>query len=46
MKDDDQWRKVKLQPPAVEEQPPRMLDESEVQALLVACAAPDLRLLI
>ena len=25
VKDDDQWRKVKLQPPAVEEQPPRML---------------------
>lgn len=46
VKDDDQWRKVKLQPPAVEEQPPRMLDEAEVQALLAACAAPDLRLLI
>jgi integrase len=46
VKDDDQWRKVKLQPPSVEEQPPRMLDEAEVQALLAACKAPDLRLLI
>lgn len=46
VKDDDQWRKVKLQPPAVEEQPPRMLDEAEVKALLSACSAPDLRLLI
>jgi integrase len=46
VKDDDQWRKVKLQPPAVEEKPPRMLDEPEVQALLAACTAADLRLLI
>lgn len=46
VKDDDQWRKVKLKPPAVEEQPPRMLDEAEVQSLLASCAAPDLRLLI
>lgn len=46
VKDDSQWRKVKLQTPSVEEQPPRMLDEAEVQALLKACKAPELRLLI
>jgi integrase len=46
VKDDSQWRKVKLQAPSVEEQPPRMLDEPEVQALLKACKAPELRLLI
>ena len=46
VKDDAQWRKVKLQPPSVEEQPPRMLDEPEVQALLKACKAPELRMLI
>lgn len=46
VKDDWQWRKVKLQAPAVEEQPPRMLDDDEVRRLLDACAASDLRLLI
>lgn len=46
VKDDSQWRKVKLQGPAVEEQPPRMLDEDEVRRLLEACAAPDLKLLV
>lgn len=46
VKEDSQWRKVKLQAPAVEEQPPRMLDEDEVRRLLEACAAPDLKLLV
>lgn len=44
--DDVQWRKVKLSGPAVEEQPPRMLDEAEVRKLLDSCKASDLRNLI
>ena len=46
VKDDSAWRKVKLQAPAVEEKPPRMLTDGEVQALLKACGESDLRLLI
>lgn len=46
VRDDIEWRRVKLRPPAVEEQPPRMLDDKEVMAVLGACQSLALRNLI